>query len=229
MDDFRHRVARRGESGDAHHAKTNIRYRASTELAQSQAQELRSLKKQQFFLVSKLAASQASRMSWKARCRNAAGRGDVRRVTDELTKAYEDGKFEGKTALWNFLSDLIHCAASEPDKNGRRATIRYHGSTHRFFAVLRKLGGPRTQRFITANFGRGDEQTSQRFWSVRKHRYMPGFSHADETATYLEQVYAVKKKELGITHPVLCELSEDETNPIEEARWNAGRNAVVGT
>ena len=133
MDDFRHRVARRGESGDAHHAKTNIRYRASNELAQSQAQELRSLKKQQFFLVSKLAASQASRMSWKARCRNAAGRGDVRRVTDELTKAYEDGKFEGKTALWNFLSDLIHCAASEPDKNGRRATIRYHGSTHRFF------------------------------------------------------------------------------------------------
>ena len=133
MDDFRHRVARRGESGDAHHAKTNIRYRASTELAQSQAQELRSLKKQQFFLVSKLAASQASRMSWKARCRNAAGRGDVRRVTDELTKAYEDGKFEGKTALWNFLSDLVHCAASEPDKNGRRATIKYHGSTHRFF------------------------------------------------------------------------------------------------
>ena len=98
-----------------------------------------------------------------------------------------------------------------------------------FFAVLRKLGGPRTQRFITANFGGPDEQTSQRFWSVRKHRYMPGFNHADETATYLEQVYAVKKKELGITHPVLCELSEDETNQIEEARWNAGRNAVVGT
>lgn len=214
---------------DMNRPTVNVKFRATVSLAQQQAREVRELKRKQFLLVSSLTAQRARTLSWRLRAREGANRGDVRRVTDELTRAYNDGKFTGKKALWNFLSDLIHCTAAEPRKDGRRAAVRYHGSTHKFFAVLRKLGGPRTQRFITANFGGPDEKTTQRFFCERKHDFMPGFSHLSEQATYLEGIYKQKVEQLQIKCKIACEHSEDETNILQEARWNSRRDAIAGT
>ena len=227
--DFSQRLDRRQINSEMNRPGVNVKYRASTDLAQQQARELREMKRKQFLLIASLAAQRARALSWRHRAREGAGRGDVRRVTDELTKADADGKFTGKKALWNFLTDLIHCAAAEPRKDGSRAAVRYHGTTHKFFAMLRKLGGPRTQRFITANFGGPDEQTTRRFFCERKHDFMPGFSHVSEQATYLESVYKQKMAQLQISHNVVCEHSEDETNILQEARWNARRDGIAGT
>ena len=54
------------------------------------------------FLVSKLAAAQARAKSWRSRVAESAKRGEVKRLTDELTAAYAGGKFKGKRALFNF-------------------------------------------------------------------------------------------------------------------------------
>lgn len=223
--DFRQRLKRRSSE---RHAKCNLRYMSTPDLldaAQRSAFHLHQERRATFLLCVQLAAANVSRASWRARVKESAGRKDVKKVTDELTKAYEDGKFEGKATLFNFISDLVTTVA----RSGRRGAVKYHKTTHRFFGVLRKLGGPRTQRFMVANLGGPSEVTTRQRWNRDKLQYMPGFKHIGPTLTAIEDVYRHQMRELDISYPVLCEAAEDETNILQEASFNASRDAVVGT
>jgi hypothetical protein len=38
----------------------------------------------------------------------AAGRGDMRKIVDDLNRAYDGGKLGGRAVLLNFIKDLAH-------------------------------------------------------------------------------------------------------------------------
>ena len=82
---------------------------------------------------------------------------------------------------------------------------------------------------MVANLGGPSEATTRKRWNRDKLQYMPGFKHIGPTFTAIEDVYRHQMRELGISYPVLCEAAEDETNILQEASFNASRDAVVGT
>lgn len=210
---------------------TNLRFLPMNRLlerARAWQQVARGYSWKNFQLCAKLAAARASRGTWQQKAKSAGGRGEVKRMTDELVKAFEDGKFEKKRALFHFLQDMIHSVAAEPNKRGHRAKIHWHGATHKLFMMLRKLGGPRTQRFVTVNLGGPDEETTRRRWNKAKFVHYPGVR--EDTFTRLEKLYknVMTSRDMNLGS-VLCEASEDETNILAEIRWNAKRDCVTGT
>ena len=212
------------------HSQTNFRYVSHDHLltvAHRQQQDCRRLRWEKFLCCAKLSATQARARTWRERARSAAGRGELRTVTDELSLAYQRGHFKGKRVLWHFLSDLIHAVAAEPDKNGRRRKLHWHEGTHRLFGMLRKIGGPRTQRFFVQNLGGPDESTTRKRWNKKRFLYQPGLH--DATFAHLEARYTEARAALAYKGKVICEAAEDETNILAEIRYNAKRDAVTGT
>ena len=212
------------------HPKTNFSKLSRPELtdaARRQQAQARRLHWEKFVCCSKLAAAQARVRTWRERARSAAGRGELRTVTDELTLAYQKGHFKGRRALWHFISDLIHASAAEPDKNGNRRKLHWHEGTHRLFGMLRKIGGPRTQRFLVQNLGGPDEHTSRKRWNKRRFLYQPGINEA--TFSHLEARYTEARASLPYKGKVLCEAAEDETNILADLRYSAKLDAATGT
>jgi hypothetical protein len=56
---------------------------------------------------------------------------------------------------------------------------------------------------------------------------MPGLRKS--TIEHLEEVYSNAKQQCGLKFMVPCEASEDETNILQELRWNQRRDALPGT
>ena len=137
------------------------------------------------------------------------------------------GHFKGRRVLWHFLQDLIHAAAAEPDKNGKRRSLHWHEGTHRLFGMLRKFGGPRTQRFLVTNLGGPDEDTTRKRWNRRRFLYRPGLNA--ETFSHLEERYATARAALPYEGKVLCEAAEDETNILADLRYSPKLDAATGT
>lgn len=112
-----------------------------------------SLRRRHFWVCAKLVAARAKVRTWRDRAREGALRGDLKKVVDDLTAAFDAGKFTEKRALWNFLKDIVHSVHIGNDDGSRSRGMRWSSSTHRIFAVLRKVGGPRTHKFLYDNVG----------------------------------------------------------------------------
>ena len=123
------------------------------ECLQRVTRQLRDARRELFFVCSKLASAKARIRVWRDRVTEGARRGELKRVTDELTRAYDEGKFEKKTTLWNFLKDLVHATYISDATAPRNRAMRWSESTNRFMSVVRKFGGPRTQKFFYDNIG----------------------------------------------------------------------------
>ena len=153
--DFRRRLERRDEetplSARARHDQMPDDV-ARAALARISREKER-LRRNCFFLCSKLAATNVRLRAWRDRVKDTARRGELKRVTDELTKAYDDGKFQEKRALWAFIKDLVHSTHLASGDGQRSRGMKWSESTNRFFAVIRKFGGPRTQKFFYDNIG----------------------------------------------------------------------------
>ena len=180
--DFHHRVVRRAGreesilSGDRDAEDLRSRrddmltHPELLDVARSRRSEVARLQSREWLLVTKLAAFRARVLSLKEKVAGAALRGDLRKLTDDLTKAWDDGKFESRRHLFDFIADLTHSVVLTDDDAGKRSkNMRWHESSHRIFQVMTKLGGPRTQRFIAANLESPDRRTIERRWSASKH------------------------------------------------------------
>ncbi|MEM7518917.1 MAG: hypothetical protein AAF368_18595 [Planctomycetota bacterium] len=228
--DFKRRLQRRRD--DSHAGKTTARLDQMPQddllkAARGLAEQREVHRRDCFFLATKLAAAQARAKSWRRRAVESAKRGEVKRLTDELTLAYEKGKFKGKRALLNFLRDMVHSVHLGGNNGERNRRMEWSKSTHRIFAVLTKIGGPRTVNFLYDNIGGPAANTIRRFWQKHKFHFRPGLNVA--TVAHLEGIYFHSKQQRNVACAVPCEASEDETNILMELRWNQRRDAVPGT
>lgn len=143
--------------------------------------------------------------------KESAARGQVRQITDDSIKAYDNGSLKGKETLVNFVSDIARNLVAK-GKGGRRL----HGSTKRVFEVVKQWGGPRTHQFIIANFEGPAIET------VRREAAKGEVSNLGLTEGHFKHlaiIYAGKMKEHSIEHPVMVEAAEDETRIRKEGQW----------
>jgi hypothetical protein len=113
----------------------------------------------------------------RSRLEHAAGRGDVRKIVDNLNRAYDDGKLGGdKTVLRNFLGDLARNLNSKTPAGNRqvcalvaqahvaaaidlshfqpltpRREFRWCDSTKALYEVLLFWAGPRVTDLLRLN------------------------------------------------------------------------------
>eukprot|EP00966_Prymnesium_polylepis_P336083 7391409-Prymnesium_polylepis.2 len=109
--------------------------------------------------------------------------------------------------------------------------MRWHESTKRIFDVIRKLGGPKTLRFINETLESPHERTVVRHWQQNKIDYTLGPDDVGWTRTWKEvaAIYEKMKADLTIQGPVLYELSEDETTVPTASQYNERRDSLVGS
>lgn len=74
-------------------------------------------------------------------------RGDVTKFCMDIKEAHSQGKFEGKPALWNFLTDIAQNIIRPGHKK------RYKKTTKELFETIKIWGGQRMHNFLSMNFG----------------------------------------------------------------------------
>jgi hypothetical protein len=153
--DFRKRLGRRRE-GTHRQSRSRLNQMPQPRLleaAQALSFKNRAERQKLYYICARLVATNARVRKWRHRALEGAKRGELKKMVDELTTAYEAGKFKEKRALWNFLKDIVHQTHLTNEEGERSRGMRYSESTSRIYAALRKIGGPRTQRFIYDNLG----------------------------------------------------------------------------
>ena len=137
------------------------------------------------------------------------------------------GKLTQRKDLLNFIRDLVHSLKLRDGARGTHSkNMRWHESTKRIFDVIRKLGGPKTLRFINETLESPHERTVVRHWQQNKIDYTLGPDDVGWTRTWKEvaAIYEKMKADLTIQGPVLYELSEDETTVPTASQYNERRD-----
>jgi hypothetical protein len=121
-EDFRGRMKRsRADIEKADH--TRFSYLSRSELlarSRQLRQRVRALEYQVYFHSRRIATMKGRRLELKERIEEAAGRGDVRKVVDELVRA--QATLQQKTVLLNFMYDLARNANAKSAKGKRWST-----------------------------------------------------------------------------------------------------------
>ena len=92
-----------------------------------------------------------------------ASRGDVKALISDVVAIERDGKWEQRPELFQFVRDVIHAYKLRDGAEGKHSKgMRWHTASKRIFCVLRKYGGPRTQRFLHETLEAPADSTASR-------------------------------------------------------------------
>ena len=138
------------------------------------------------------------------------------------------GKFDQRATLMHFVRDMIHSLKLRNGAHGKRSrNMRWHTSSKRIFAVLRKFGGPKTTRFIHETLESAADSTIAAEWQRTKINFDPG--ELEAVAKRVGEMYREIKKQKGITGPVLYERAEDDTTvPAGASEFNQRLDSLIG-
>lgn len=172
-----------------------------------------------------------------ARAKEAHVRGDIKKFTRELTYIANKGTLKEKQVMWAYMQDVVHseflkCTSG---KKGRYSTgMRWRQSSKLFLASQKVMNDKRSSNGIRHNIGGPHLQTVQK--EIRKH-CVSVKSGLDS----LPNFQAVKKwwsksiSKRKISHPeesddpILCEMSEDESDMIPALFYDADKDGVGGS
>ena len=119
--------------------------------------------------------------------------------------------------------------------------MRWHESSKRMLATLKKFGGPRSFRLMRLNFKAPSEPTLRRCWNRDLFRYPVGLptevppgattSPADAVFAHLAGLLKPKMLLLGLKEgeKLPCQFSQDETPITVELAYSQHRDAVLGS
>ena len=170
--------------------------------------------------TSNLAACRVRSKSLRDRVREAANRGQIRQITDDLNKAYANGSLEGREVMLNFISDVARNASrKDPGK-------RWHASTARVYQVLKIWGGPRCHLFMKANF---DAPSSTTISTAQSKSFVSFLGLRDEHFKELAVCYSGAMRVKAIPYPVLTVAAEDETKIVEGGQWRQRDDSLYGS
>ena len=72
--------------------------------------------------------------------------GDLKTFAADVRFCVDNGKFEGREPLLSFIKDVMHDLRLQSDEGKHSRNMRWHESTKRLLAVLKKFGGPRAHQ-----------------------------------------------------------------------------------
>ena len=70
-------------------------------------------------------------------------RKDVQRFCNNITEAHQAGKFGGKNALWDFLTEFANFFTRKPHRQ------RFKDTSTTIFVMIKMWGGPRLHDFVS--------------------------------------------------------------------------------
>jgi hypothetical protein len=100
---------------------------------------------------------------------------DAKAMINDIITIERAGKFEQRATLMHFVRDMLHSLKLRDGAHGKRSrNMRWHTSSKRIFAVLRKFGGPKTTRFIHETLESAADSTILAEWKRTKMYFDPG-------------------------------------------------------
>ena len=155
-------------------------------------------------------------------------RGDAKAIVQDVIALEQSGQFDERCELRSFVKDLIHSLRLRKGTRGERSRgMRWSKASRRIFAIMRKLGGPRTLRFFRATLEAASDSTVLREWSSNKVVFTPG-AH-DYLFDVVGKLYRDIKAAKGIHGSVLYLLAEDDTTVPGASEYNQFGDSLVGT
>ena len=141
----------------------------------------------------------------------------------------KSGKFEQRVALLHFVRDMLHALKLRDGPDGKRSrNMRWHTSSKRIFAVLRKYGGPKTARFMHETLETAADQTVRDEWRRTRMYFDPGEAQWEALVTRVGKLYEAMMKSKGIKPPVMYERAEDDTTVPGASEYNQRLDSLVG-
>ena len=143
--------------------------------------------------------------------------------------------------LLNFIKDIVHATRLEKEDGTASKQMKWHESSKRMLAALKKFGGPRSFRLVRLNFAAPSESTVKRCWNRDLFRYPVGLprevpmgkqmSPADEVFVHLASLLKPKVAllELREGEKLPCQFSQDETPITSELSYSQHRDAALGS
>lgn len=226
--DFRMRVYRQDEKKIERGQRdtktcTRVDFLTYTELqnmAKDSRLENRLLRKELTFSKIKNVALSVKVRSLRGSLSESMNRKDVQKFCNDIREAHSQGKFDGKPALWNFLTDIAQNVIRPGHKR------RYNKTTKELFETIRIWGGRRMHNFLSLNFSGPSLSTTMR--STRtSFTYRVGI--VEETFIHLANTYAKHMADLGLKAGCVPTLvAEDETVIKRSVYWNAKDDCLIG-
>ena len=133
--------------------------------------------------------------------------------------------------MLNFIKDVVHATRLEKEDGTDAKTMRWHESSKRMMATLKKFGGPRSHRLIRLNVKAPSDRTIVRCWNRDLFRYPVGLpievplgktmSPADEIFAHLAMLLKPKMGLLNLKEgeKLPCQFSQDETPITSELSY----------
>lgn len=221
---FRMKLLRRNEQTKANSPdKINFAYLSKEDTIgklRDARDQIERYKSKLFLLSSELARVKTRAKSLKDEIKEFSKRGDIKAISYNIAKAYDEGKLKDKTGLIDILGTISNNLRRK--KKGKR----YSNSTKDFYEVLLTMGGPRLCDFVSKNLD-GPHVHSAIVW--RKENtitYVLG-GHK-ENIMAIAALYKNAKESMGIKSDVPYEMAEDETAIVPRPEYKADTDEVVG-
>ena len=200
-------------------------YLTSEEIAEKvkhQKAKLDSLESKLFFETSTNLRLKMRLRNLKEKLEEHAKRGSMKAICHNLEKASEQGLFNDKTVLKDFLTTISQ------NLHVKKQGKRYKASTKLFFEVVLIWGGPRLATFVASNLF-GPEIHSLYRWRKRDSITLEGgINHADmsKIAVIYRESISKQLKNKGSLVPVLA--AEDETAVISKIMYSQEKDELMG-
>jgi len=232
LDTFRKLATRHAKAAASSRDESRVRFDLLSHerrlgVMRALAAKVRQLKSTVFLLRQSYTRKCARVRKLTERLKEFAFRGDVKAIVDDVIAIEKAGKFEQRAGLLNMVRDMLHSLRLRDGAEGTHSKgMRWHQSTKRIFAVLRKYGGAKVHRFLHETLEAPDEGTVRREWRKDRVRFKPG-AHRHVFAA-IGRLYAAMKLAKGITEPVPYELSEDDSTVPGASEFNQHWDSIVG-
>ena len=174
---FQKRALRWAVGGDSHQ-RTNFKYLSSErrlEVLRALRDKVKQLKSAVFLLQQSYRRKCQRVTTLLQRLERFAVEGDAKAMIHDIIAIERAGKFEQRATLMHFVRDMLHSLKLRDGAHGKRSrNMRWHTTSKRIFAVLRKFGGPKTTRFIHETLESAADSTILAEWKRTKMYFDPG-------------------------------------------------------
>ena len=226
---FQKRALRWAAGGDSHQ-RTNFQYLSSErrlDVLRALRDKVKQLNSAVFLLQQNYRRKCQRVKTLLQRLEGFAVEGDAKAMINDIIAIERAGKFEQRATLMHFVRDMLHSLKLRDGAHGKRSrNMRWHTSSKRIFAVLRKFGGPKTTRFIHETLESAADSTIAAEWRRTKMYFDPG--ELEAVAARVGEVYRAIKEQKGITGPVLYERAEDDTTVPGASEFNQRLDSLIG-
>ena len=219
------RIKKTADTGERNLSCVRNEYLTSEEIVEKVTQQrakLDSLESKLFFETSRNLRLKMRQRNLKEKLEEYAKRGSMKAICHNLEKASEQGLFNDKTVLRDFLTTI------SKNLHVKKQGKRYKASTKLFFEVVLIWGGPRLATFVASNLF-GPEIHSLYRWRNRDRTTLEGgINRADMSniaVIYRESIAKQFKNKASLV-PVLA--AEDETAVISKVTYSQEKDELLG-